>query len=73
MGGWLKRKRTAYRGVNLPAAMTPACLDELARLFSNFEWDRLERADGELARTADAAVIAFEIVQKHLARTPHAQ
>ena len=32
--------------------MTPACVDELARVFSDFEWDRLERADGELARTA---------------------
>lgn len=50
----------------MPLGMTPACVDELACLFSDFEWDRLERADGELAHTADAAVIAFEIVCRNL-------
>ena len=55
-----------HRGVILPPDMTPACVDELARVFSDFEWDRLERVDGELARTADAAVVAFEIVRRHL-------
>ena len=56
-----------YRGVVMPLGMTPACVDELASLFSDFEWDRLKRADGELAFTADAAVIAFEIVSRNLA------
>ena len=55
-----------YRGRALPPGMTPACVDELARVFSDFEWDRLKRADGELAHTADAAVVAFEIVRRHL-------
>lgn len=55
-----------YRGVVLPLGMTPVCVDDLARVFSDFEWDRLERADGELANTAHAAVVAFEIVRRHL-------
>ena len=57
---------TDYRGVVLPPGMTPACVDDLARVFSDFEWERLERADGELAHTADAAVVAFGIVRRHL-------
>ena len=52
-----------YRGVVMPPGMTPACVDELARLFSDFEWYRLERADGKLAHTADAAVVAFEVLE----------
>ena len=57
---------TEYRGVVLPPGMTPSCVDDLARVFSDFEWDRLERGDGELAHTADAAIAAFEIVLRNL-------
>ena len=59
---------TEHRGVVLPLGMTTACVDDQACVFSDFEWDRLKRADGELARTADAAVVAFEIVRQHLGR-----
>ena len=63
-----RQARTRYRGVDLPPEMTPQCLDELSRLFSDFEWDRLQVESGELAFAKNAAVMAFEIVSKHLAQ-----
>lgn len=65
-GGQAGASVSEYRRVSLPQDMTPACVDELARVFSDFKWNRLERADGEIAHTADPAIVAFEIVRRHL-------
>jgi hypothetical protein len=50
---------SSWRGRNLPVGMTACCAEELARLFADFE---AERVDG-LAE--DAALTAFEVVARH--------
>jgi hypothetical protein len=53
-----------YRGVRLPERMTPACLDELARLINmHGHEDNEETAD-------EAAVRAFNVVARAWLETP---
>ena len=61
--------REKYRGVILPDGMTPQCLDDLTRVFYEFECEGLKSTEGEIAFAKDAAVIAFTVVARHLRET----
>jgi hypothetical protein len=50
----------SYRGVKLPRGMTPACLDEVARLINLHQLDSCEDSDDE------GAIKVFEAVRRHL-------
>jgi hypothetical protein len=49
-----------HRGYILPEGMTPACLDELAKLINRHQWDDCDDLD------AECAIKAFAIVRAHL-------
>lgn len=51
---------TEYRGVVLPEGMTPACLDEVARLINRHQMDDNDDLD------AECAVKVFAVVRAHL-------
>lgn len=48
-----------YRGVVLPAGMSRACLDNLARIINRHQLESCEETD------AECAVRVFEAVQRH--------
>lgn len=49
----------SYRGVVLPAGMTPACLDEVSRIINAHQHEDCDDLD------ADCAVKVFEAVRAH--------
>jgi hypothetical protein len=49
-----------HRGVVLPEDMTPACLDDIARLLNGHQLETCEDSD------AEGAVKIFEAVRRHL-------
>jgi hypothetical protein len=63
----LAQEAREYRGLILPVGMTPRCLDEMAGLISDFEW---ERFDG---LASDLAVKLFEVMESHRAASQDQQ